>query len=142
MLRLAVALYLMIVTAVGPAACCCTATRPTSRPGDQPPAPQSTPHSCCHHGHKGPPPARAPARPSSQAPPTPPACPCKQTSGSGIAGLAAADEAQEVSLRVALGDLFIQVPGLWAPPAPASATPASSQPVASGPSVTTDDLLY
>src|SRR5947209_4394322 len=39
MIRLVVALYLMIVTAVGPAACCCTFSRLGERPAEKPSAP-------------------------------------------------------------------------------------------------------
>ena len=57
MFRIVVAVYLMIVSVVGPAACCCTLTRLTDRLAQtqsdtsQPAPPQPAPASCCHHGH-------------------------------------------------------------------------------------------
>jgi len=79
MIRLAVALYLMVVTAAGPWLCCCTFTRLASRAVPEPSShkspPPPQPCSCCQHPHQqeSPDPAeQTPHRPLS------PDCPCKQ----------------------------------------------------------------
>src|SRR4051794_7269888 len=98
MIRVAAAAYLMIVTAVGPAACCCTFSRLAERPASKPTAP----HSCCCHGSEKPA-AEAPERPTPPDRRDSPGCPCKQAVGGVIVALPAAhDEANVASLRAAL----------------------------------------
>src|SRR5437016_2588398 len=102
MFRLVVALYLMIVTAVGPAACCCTFSRLTARSADKPstPAPRPAPASCCCHGSEQPAPADAPKRPRPPERRDSPGCPCKQAVGCEVVGLPAThDEVLETSVR-------------------------------------------
>jgi hypothetical protein len=143
MFRLA-ALYLMIVTAVGPAACCCTFTRLAGRLTDEPPAPRSAcpSCSCCQHGQEeSQPAAEAPERRSPPQAPDSPGCPCKQAAQE-VVILHAAEEAQEVSLRLAAGESFCPALVHWTAPVPAAATPAFRESAASRPSVSTDDLLY
>src|SRR5262249_29129757 len=142
MFRLAVALYLVIVTAVRPAACCCTFTRLAVRASDEPAAPRSACSSCCQHGQEGrQPPAHAPAPPGAPrgtrpSAPDRPGCPCKQAASEFVGLPAAHDEAQEVSLRAVLGEFFTPSVALWTPtPTAAPATPASRESAPSGTSV-------
>src|SRR5262245_42390425 len=109
MIRLVVALYLMLVMAVGPAACCCTFSRLTDRSAARPAAPaeQPVPASGCCDGAQRPAPADVPECPASPDRGDSPRCPCKQAAGDVVVGLPGAhDEAQEVSLRGALADSF------------------------------------
>src|SRR5262245_59418712 len=110
MFRLVVALYLMLVTAAGPATCCCTVMRLATRSAEQPSAtaaPQeqpAAPASCCHQCTRGEDPPGSPTNPATPGHhqrPDSPGCPCKQTSGCEIVGLppASNDEAQQASLR-------------------------------------------
>lgn len=144
MFRLVVALYLMIVAAVGPAACCCTLTRLTTRLNEKPStATEPASSSCCHHGPQKQTLPEAPERPSPGCPDAP-GCPCKQAVGGDIVGLPAAnEEAQEVSLRGSLAEFFCPSAALSSQFAPlADASPVFRERAALGPSVSTDDLLY
>jgi hypothetical protein len=140
MFRLVVATYLMLVTAVGPMACCCTLTRLTQRLAPAESAAPEAPAGCCHHA----PPSTAPAekgdRPS---PADAPGCPCKQGVACDVVALPAVpDEAVEGPSRAApAGDgLPLVILPFQAPSAGGSfvshATPGL------GASVSTDDLLY
>ena len=140
MFRLAVALYLMIVTAVAPAACCCTFTRLAPRPAEGPTAPPSAPACCCEHDHESRPPAEPPCRPSPPSVPSSPDCPCKQAVQDALT--LPADEAQVLSLRIAAGEFVCPALVHWAVPVTATATPALRESDAPGPSFSTDDLLY
>lgn len=145
MFRLAVALYLMVMTVAGPAVCCCSLPRLTARSGEQPSAPPcSAPASCpcCPHSHDEQP-ADAPEQPSPPASPDGPGCPCKQAVDSQIAGLPVSlDEAQEFTQRIALGESFCLCLALWAPIVPATVSSVFRESAPAGPSVSTDDLLY
>ena len=139
MIRLVVAMYLMIVAAAGPTACCCTLTRLTTRLASvgSPAATKST--SCCHtpvnKDSKGKPDERSPAdRPD---------CPCKQGGGCEVVALPAPlDEALDSSARVASQFQFLSaiLPDQALTLACASSASRGGSLPARGTS--TDDLLY
>jgi hypothetical protein len=143
MFRLLVALYLMIVAAVGPATCCCTFTRLMYRYTQAPSSPDEQPPSCCQHGPRSQPSAEIPEQHSPGCPDSP-GCPCKQAGAcSAVALPAGHDEAREVSLRGALVEFFCESgfsSSSFTPPA--SASPVFRESSVLGPSVTTDELLY
>src|ERR1700694_1172743 len=93
MARIALAIYLMLVTVAGPGPCCCTTTRIMAQLahaacGEQfPPGPRP---SCCSHcplpgGQQGSVPGNTPGKGQ---PPGRPECPCRQHLGRVLAMLA------------------------------------------------------
>lgn len=144
MLRLAVALYLMIVAAVGPAACCCTFARLTQRFTTPATSPVSHAPSCCHRGSADRVPDKTPADPDSPDRPDSPGCPCKEAGRTDLAALPAAnDEARDIFLRVAVGEPLVPLALLCAQAIPsASGSPVFRESADLGPSISTDDLLY
>src|SRR4051812_35134021 len=116
MFRIVVALYLTFVTAVGPAACCCTFSRLTDRPAEPVSAPTPTPASCCHCSANEAP-TEAPAQPPEpQRPDTPGSCPCKQFGDCASVALPATDDdALGAPVRGTFGAFFWQ-PALFSVP--------------------------
>lgn len=140
MLRLVVATYLMIVTAAGPAACCCTITRLTERLA----CPSSAPKAggCCQ-GAGGPVQDEGPRHPSPSDDRGAPGCPCKEGGKSEAAALPAAPgEGPEAPAWSALSAFsLLAVPSDQLTPAGCD-RPAFRGPPARGPSVGPDQLLY
>lgn len=136
MLRLAVAMYLMIVAAAGPATCCCTLTRLTPI-GSQA---ATKPASCCHASAG----KESKGKPDERSPADRPDCPCKQGGGCEVVALPTPpDEALDSSARVAPSPFhffFSILPDPAVSLALASSASRSGSPPARGTS--TADLLY
>jgi hypothetical protein len=144
MFRIVVALYLTFVTAVGPAACCCTFSRLTDRPAEPVSAPTPPPASCCHCCANEAAP-EAPAQPSEpQRPDAPGSCPCKQLGDCASVALPPAhDDALEPATRGGIAPFFCSPMSFTVLlNLQAAATPVFRESGPLGPSVSTDDLLY
>lgn len=144
MFRIVVAMYLMIVTAVGPAACCCTITRLTTR--FMPPTSSAVPTSapCCHHT---PPSNESKGEPDRRSPsgcPDAPGCPCKHAGGREVIALPVAqDEALESSARAASGQFHFYLAILLDQVVlPTCGSSVFREGVGTASSATTDNLLY
>lgn len=142
-MRLALALYLMIVTAAGPWACCCTLARLATKlsaksTSDAAPAES---HSCCKQ--------KAPRVPSPEEhdrkDPGRSDCPCKQAGDCSSHLIATShDESRDATLRVLAG----AAASLFSPEfsvltgAAHAALPSSGAPRGSLSSLSKDDLLH
>lgn len=148
-MRVVVALYLVIVTAAGPWACCCTFARLTARvapiaSNDQSPTPK--PQSCCHHQ-----PQRGNDQDSANQPTPKPHgplssdCPCKQGGECTSHALALPhDESRDGTMRALTGEFASALSGTQAVhhvPTPHGVLPSSRE-YAGGSFLSTDDLLH
>ncbi len=143
MLRVVVAIYLMLVTAVGPAACCCTLARLTERLTPSSPSQAPKVPSCCHGGPRSEPPGKKAPSPSPRRPDSP-ECPCKQAGERELLALPAAhDEALESAARATIESFGFRsiLPADHTVP-PAWGLSVFRERPAAGPAVSTDDLLY
>ncbi|MFO0842316.1 MAG: hypothetical protein U0797_07930 [Gemmataceae bacterium] len=145
-MRFVVALYLVIVTAAGPWACCCTFARLTARLSAATPHDHVTAkaHSCCKpqgQERAGADPASEPAR--QRHGPLSPDCPCKQGSECSSQALALThDESRSDTLR-ALAAEFVSPSGGSQLSQPAPAPHAVLPPSWAHPGgLSTDDLLH
>lgn len=140
MSRITVAAYLMVVTAAGPWACCCTATRlsallrhaTTSRSHSAPPS-----RACCgHHGHPG-------GTSKDRQAPERPRCPCREQSFGSAEALRPTAEAADQLQHRHLSSVPFGIPELLtAGPRPPHSEGALDRPGLSAlPFLTTDDLL-
>lgn len=148
-MRLVLALYLVIVTAAGPWACCCTFTRLTAKvaSANVVSLPSSNTHSCCKK-HQAP--GRSEGGPGGKAPaqPTNPFggdCPCKQSGECVSAALAIThDESRDGAMRALTGEFDAISGGLLA--SHLAPTPHAVWPLSwgrhDGSLLSTDDLLH
>lgn len=144
MLRVAAAVYLMLVTAAGPAVCCCTLARLTTRLASSTSVAVPKPASCCHHGRAGKGSKDRTDRPCSPGTPEAPGCPCGHAGRCEVIALPAAqDEMLQSSARAASGQYHF-FPAILATEAvpPACVSSVFRGGFALPSSVSTDDLLY
>jgi hypothetical protein len=139
MFRLVVAMHLMIVTAVGPAACCCTLTRFTTKHMSSTSSGVPAPAPCCHHT----PPSKG-AKDDSERRPNAPGCPCKQAGGCEVIALPTAlGEALESSNRAASGLFHFHLANLLDQVVlPTGGSSVFREGVGTASCTTTDNLLY
>lgn len=142
MLRIVAALYLMIVTAAGPAACCCTLTRLTARFAPAAPTVPQAP-ACCHHTPAGQDSTGGTGRHGPSDCPDGPGCPCKEGGLHRAEALPSAqDEAHHFLARISstLLDYQVALPldqvAEWAAASSFFRDGATALPLS------TDDLLY
>lgn len=140
MFRIVVAFYLMIVTAVGPAACCCTLTRSTTKfmPSTSSAPPTPAPCGCC----PTPPNTDSQDEPTRRCPDAP-GCPCKRADREVLALPAAPQEALDASARDASGPFhFYSAILLDQVVSPVCGSSVFREGVGTPSSATTDNLLY
>ena len=134
MIRVALAVYLALASAVGPWACCCAPGRLASRLFS--PAPAGAP-SCCHHkaATDQPAPSHCPRAPSH------PRCPCKEGLAFDAAVLPPSTEDTTGASARLSGDwpLASGSPGLGSPPT--AGGPAAWPALPGAPFLSTHDLL-
>ena len=145
MARIAVAIYLVLATAVGPWPCCCWARPGSPRPTAADPPGSPRPATCCHAVKSRPTesltgPTRAAAaedRPGEQTPPAP--CPCDRHS-------CAAKARPDLTRPTTFSSHSLEpspAAGVWVPPGPPVTNTATARDLDSDrPSLSAADRLY